>query len=107
VARSGRLPRGRGYVRLAFLPAAAALAFVPRAPFRPLTQTTPVPAWVTPVGQLLLATPTLAVTCWAQLHIAAHAISPLAISQPPAVYPLIAELTGWCAVTGHRRPLEC
>jgi hypothetical protein len=34
-------PLGQGTVRLAFLPAVAALAFVPRAPFRPLTHTIP------------------------------------------------------------------
>ena len=99
VASTSHSPLGQGIVRFAFLPAVAALAFVPRAPFRPLTQTTPVPAWVTPAGQLLLAAPFLAVTCWAQLRIAAHAIPPLAIGHPPAVYPLIAQLTGWCAVT--------
>ena len=99
VASTSHSPLGQGYVRFASLPAVAALAFVPRAQFRPLTQTTPVPAWVTPVGQLLLAAPVLAVTCWAQLRIVAHAIPPHAIGHPPAVYPLIAQLTGWCAVT--------
>jgi len=49
-------------------------------------------------GLILLAAPILAVTCWAQLRIVAHAIPPVAISHPPAVYPLIAQLTGWCAV---------
>jgi hypothetical protein len=38
-------------------------------------------------------------TSWAQLRIAAHAIPPHATGHPPAVYPLIAQLTGWCAVT--------
>ncbi len=92
-------PIGPGSVRLAFLPAVAALAFVPRAPFRPLTQTTPVPVWVAPAGHLLLAAPILAVTCWAQLRIIAHSIPPHTLGHPPAVYPLIAQLTGWCAVT--------
>ena len=90
-------PLGPGNLRLAFLPAVAAVAFVPRTPFRPLTQTTPVPAWVAPAGHLLLAAPILALTCWAQLLIAAHN-PPHALSHPP-VYPLIAQLTGWCAVT--------
>ena len=94
----GSQPLGQGNVRLAFLPAVAALAFVPRAPFRPLTQTTPVPAWVAPAGQLLLAAPILAATCWAQLRIIAHTIPPHSLGQPPAVYPLVAQLTGWCAV---------
>jgi hypothetical protein len=91
-------PLGPGDVRLAFLPAVAALAFVPRAPFRPLTQATPVPVWVTPAGHLLLAAPVLAVTCWAQLRIIAHTIPPHATVYQAAVYPLIAQLTGWCAV---------
>jgi hypothetical protein len=95
VAGTAHQPLGQGYVRLAFLPAVAALAFVPRAWFRPVTQATPVPAWVTPAGQLLLAAPVLAVTCRAQLRIVAHAIPP----HTPAIYPLIAQLTGWCAVT--------
>ena len=87
-------------MRLAFLPAVAALAFVLRAPFRPVTQATPVPAWVAPAGHLLLAAPVLAATCWVQLRIMAHSIPPHAPSaHAPAVYPLIAQLTGWCAVT--------
>ncbi len=98
LAGASHSPLGQGTVRLAFLPAVAALAFVPRAPFRPLSQTTPVPAWVAPAGHLLLAAPILAVTCWAQLRIVAHTITPHAIYLP-AVYPLIAQLTGWCVVT--------
>ena len=91
-------PLGQGDVRIAFLPSVAALAFVLRAPFRPLTQTTPVPAWVAPASHLLLAAPVLAVTCWAQLRIMSHTIPPHMPGHPPAVYPLIAQLTGWCAV---------
>jgi hypothetical protein len=93
-----RSPLGPGTVRLAFVAAVAALAFVPRAWFRPLTQTTPVPAWLAPAGHLLLAAPILAVTCWAQLRILARTFPPHT-SSGPAVYPLIAQLTGWCAVT--------
>jgi hypothetical protein len=92
-------PLDYGSVRLAFLPAVAALAFVPRVPFRPLAQATPVPAWVVPVGRLLLAAPALAVTGWAQLRIIAGTIPPHAVIHWPAVYPLIAQLIGWCAVT--------
>lgn len=92
-------PLRPGNVRLAFIPAIAALAFVPRTPVRPLAQTTPVPAWVAPAGYVLLAVPVLAVTCWAQLLIMDHAIPPHTLGRPPAVYPLIAQLTGWCAVT--------
>jgi hypothetical protein len=98
-ADASRSPLDQGTVRLSFLPAVAALAFVPRTPFRPLTQTTPVPAWVAPVGHVLLASPVLAATCWAQLSIMIQTIPPRTISHPPAVYPLIAQLTGWCAVT--------
>jgi hypothetical protein len=94
-----RPPLGLGDVRFAFLPAVAALAFVPRTTFRPLTKTTPVPAWVTPAGHLLLAAPILAATCWAQLRIIAHTVPPHTLGHLPAVYPLVAQLTGWCAVT--------
>lgn len=96
VADTSHSPLGQGTVRLAFLPAVAALAFVPRAAFRPLTQATPVPAWVAPAGHILLAAPILAVTCWAQLGIMAHTIPPRTPGYSPAVYPLIAQLTGWC-----------
>jgi hypothetical protein len=92
-------PLDYGSLRLAFLPAVAALAFVPRTPFRPLTQATPVPAWLAPAGHLLLAAPVLALTCWAQASIIAHAIPQHAIGHPAHAYPVIAQLTGWCAVT--------
>src|SRR6185437_14429756 len=98
VADSSHSALSQGTVRLAFLPAVAALAFVIRAPFRPLTQATPVPAWVTPAGHLLLAAPVLAVTCWAYLRILVHGILPHALVHPAAVYPVIAQLAGWCAV---------
>jgi hypothetical protein len=98
-AHAPRTALGPGAVRLAFLPAVAALAFVPRVPFRPVTQTTPVPAWVTPAGHLVLAVPILAATCWAQLRIIAHTVPAHTLGHLPAVYPLIAQLTGWCAVT--------
>jgi hypothetical protein len=99
VAGTSRGPLDQGTVRLAFLPAVAALAFVPRVPFRPLTQAVPVPAWVAPAGYLLLAVPVLAATCWAQLRITAQTIPAHTLGHPPAVYPLIAQLTGWSAVT--------
>jgi hypothetical protein len=67
-------PLGQGSLRLAFLPAIAALAFVPRAPFRPLTQTIPVPAWTAPAGYILLSAPILGLTCWVQLCIIASTI---------------------------------
>jgi len=98
VADTSHSPLGAGTVRLAFLPAVAALAFVLRAPFRPVTQATPVPDWVAPAGHILLAAPVLAVTCWAQLRIMAHTVPPRTLSHLPAIYPVIAQLTGWCAV---------
>jgi hypothetical protein len=99
VADTSHSPLGPGTVRLAFLPAIAALAFVLRAPFRPLTQVTPVPAWVAPAGHIVLAAPVLAATCWAQLRIVAHTIPAHTFGHPPAIYSMIAQLTGWCAVT--------
>ena len=52
-----------------------------------------------PAGHIALAAPVLAVTCWAQLRIVAHTIPPHTLSHPPAISPVIAQLTGWCAVT--------
>ena len=89
----------QGTIRLALLPAAAALAFVPYVPFRPLTRATPVPAWVTPAGHLLLAAPCLALTFWAQLRIMAPVIPPHAPQDPrEPYYALIAQLVGWSAI---------
>jgi hypothetical protein len=95
-AGSAHWQLSQGAVRYAFLPAVAALSYVPRAPFRPLTQVATVPSWVGPAGHVLLAGPLLAATCWAQLGIMAHTIPHHAPGYAPAVYPLIAQLTGWC-----------
>src|SRR6202035_976381 len=46
-----------------------------------------------------LAAPVLTITCWAQLRIMAHTMPPHTTGHPSAIYPLIAQLTGWCAVT--------
>jgi len=54
---------------------------------------------VTPAGHVVLAAPVLAATCWAQLRIVAHTIPAHTLGYPPASYPMIAQLTGWCAVT--------
>jgi hypothetical protein len=90
----------QGTVRLCLLPAAAALAFVPYVPFRPLTRAIPVPACVIPAGHLLLAAPVLAVTCWAQLRIMASAIPPHAPQDPhEPLSALVAQLIGWAAIT--------
>jgi hypothetical protein len=98
-ARSSQAPLDHSAVRIAFLPAAAVLAFVLTAPFRPLTQATPVPAWVTQAGYLLLAAPVLAATCWGQLRLMDYSMPAASVARAPAVYPLIAQLTGWCAIT--------
>jgi hypothetical protein len=97
VARHSHHALGQAVVRLTFLPAVAALAFVPRDPLRPLTESAPAPGWLTSAGQALLAVPALAATCWAQLLLLGHTAP--ALSRGPAVYPLLAQLTGWCAVT--------
>jgi hypothetical protein len=89
----------QGTARFAFLPVAAALAFLLRRSFRPLIQVTPVPAWVTQAAHVLLATPFLGATCWLQLRILASTFPTVAEVHPPAVYPLVAQLVGWCAVT--------
>jgi len=98
VARTSGWQLHQGNVRLALLPAVAALAFVPRAAFRPLSLTTPIPSWLAPAGHLVLAAPVLALTCWAQLRVMAYTLPQHALGPAPAVYPLIAQFTGWCAV---------
>ncbi len=98
-ARHSQAPLDHSAVHVAFLPAVAVLAFVLNAPFRPVTQATPVPAWVTPAGYLLLATPVLAATCWGQLRLMDYSRPAASVARAPAVYPLIALLTGWCVVT--------
>jgi hypothetical protein len=99
VARNSQWRISEGTVRLTFLAAVAALAFVPRGQFRPLTQATPVPPWLAQAGQIALAVPIVAATCWAQLRIMAYTVPPHALGHRPAVYPLVAQLAGWCAIT--------
>jgi hypothetical protein len=99
VAETSHSPLDQNDVRLVFLPAVAALAFVAHVPFRPVTHTTPVPAWMTSAGQVVLALPLLAATGWAQLGIMAGAVPPGSASRPAAIYPLLAQLTGWCALS--------
>ena len=98
VAEHAHASLSQGTGRIAFVPAIAALAFVVRDPLRPLSGATPVPAWAVPAGHLLLAAPVLAITGWVQLRIIAGTIPPSALGHPPAVYPVIAQLTGWCAI---------
>ena len=99
LTHGSHLTLSEGTVRFAFLPVVAVLAFLLRCPFRPLIQVTPVPAWVTQAAHVVLAVPVLGITCWAQLRILAGTFPASVHVHPPAVYPLIAQLVGWCAVT--------
>ena len=97
---AGRSPLDQSTVRVTFLPAVAALAFVPHIHFRPIIQAAPTPTWIAPVGQTLFALPVLAATCWVQLRLMAGTL-PAGLAGPvPAVYPLLAQLTGWSVLTG-------
>jgi hypothetical protein len=89
-------PLGQNAVRLTFLPACATVAFAPRTVFRPLTGATPVPAWPAAAMQMVLAFAVLAATCWAQLSLLNYTFARPAAE--PAIYPLIAGLTGWSAI---------
>lgn len=91
----GHSPLDQNTVRLTFLPAVGALAFVPHVHFRPLIQTTPVSIWVASAGQMLLALPVIAITCAVQLGLMASTFPAPYRRHLPAVYPLIAQLTGW------------
>jgi hypothetical protein len=84
-------------VRFCFLPAVVAVAFVLRAPVQSLADAAPAAAWLSSAGHILLATPVLAATCWAQLGVMSHTI-PRSAAADPAIYPLLAQLTGWCAI---------
>jgi hypothetical protein len=92
-------PISQGTVRVTFLPAVATLAFVAHVQFRPVMQTTPVPTWIAAAGQTLLALPVLALTCWVQLRLMTSTYPPASAGHLPAVYPLLAQLTGWSALT--------
>jgi hypothetical protein len=96
---AAQTPLDQGTVRITFLPAVAALAFVPHAHFRPLVEATPVPLWIASVGQTLLALPVLAVTCWVQLQLMASTEPSADAGHLPAVYPLLAQLTAWSVLT--------
>lgn len=85
-------------MRFTILPTIAALAFVPRAAFRPLVDATPVPAWTASAGQTILAAPVVVMTCWVQLLLL-YPRTPHGVScHAPAIHPLLAQLTGWCAL---------
>jgi hypothetical protein len=95
LAHTSHSPLDQTTVRLTFIPAVAGLAFVPHAPLRPLVQTTPLPAWIIPASQVFLAVPMLALTCWVQLLVMIHTHPSIDRHHLPALYPLIAQLTGW------------
>src|SRR5580693_1662009 len=90
VADRSHSPLDQTQVRLTFVPALAGLAFVARAPVRPLAVAAPMPAWVTSAGQLLMAGLLLAATVALQLGLVAHT--------SPRGYALPAQLTGWAAL---------
>ena len=96
---AGHTPLDQGTVRVTFLPAMAALAFVPHVNFRPLIPTTPVPTWIASAGQTLPAAPVLATTCWVQLQLMASTLPAHSTAHLPAVYLLLAQLTGWSVLT--------
>jgi len=96
VAHKYHAPLGQTTVRFTFLMPSATMAFVPATLFRPLTHTTPVPAWLTSAIQTLLAFAVLAVTCWAQLSLMAYTF-PIHATEG-AIYTLIAVLTAWSMI---------
>lgn len=77
----------------------AALAFVSHVRFRPVIHTTPLPSWIAPVGHTLLSLPVVGLTCRMQLGLMASTVHAAYGRHLPAVYPLLAQLTGWCAFT--------
>jgi hypothetical protein len=92
---AGHSPLDQNTIRLTFVPALGALAFVPHIHFRPLIQTTPVAIGITSAGQMLLAIPVIALNCALQLGLMASTYPAPDRGRLPAVYPLIAQLTGW------------
>lgn len=92
---AGHTPINQDTVRFTFLPAVAALAYVPHVHFRPLIQAMPVATWIASAAQTTLAVPVLAVTCWVQLRLMSGTVPAGSTGDLPAVYPLLAQLTGW------------
>jgi hypothetical protein len=97
-ADKSHYPLSQTNVRYCFLPAVVAIGFVPRAPVQSVAQAAPAPAWLSSACHIVLAIPVLAATCWAQLGVMSHTLPPGAADRP-AVYPLLAQLSGWCAVS--------
>jgi hypothetical protein len=97
-ARTSHTPLDETTVRLTLLPAVAALTYVPHDPLRPLAQTVPLPGWIASLTQIVCAVPALALTSWVQLVIMAHTHPAAARHHLTAIYPLIAQLTGWATL---------
>ena len=93
---TSRFPLSADDARLTLLPAVAALCFVPHVCFRPVIQTVPVPAWLAAAGHILFSAPLLAATCAANLQVMTASYAGRA--HAPALYPLIAQFTGWAAL---------
>jgi hypothetical protein len=97
-AGTSHTPLDETTVRLTLLPAVAALTYVPHDPLRPLAQTVPLPSWIASATPIVCAVPVLALTSWVQLVIMAHTHPSAARHHLAAIYPLIAQLTGWATL---------
>jgi hypothetical protein len=93
---TSRPPLDANQVRLTWLPAVAALCFAPHVYFRPVIQTVPVPARLAATEHTLLSAPLVVATCATDLQVTTTRDTGLA--HTPALYPLIAQFTGWAAV---------
>ncbi len=98
-AQKGHWAVDQNTMRFTVLPAIAALAFIPHTAFRPIVDATPVPAWLASAGQTIFTIPVLALTCWVQLLLISPRTAPGVIAHPHAIYPLLAQIAGWCALT--------
>ncbi len=90
-------------IRAAFIPIAAAVAFLPADPHRSLTAALPAPVWLSVAGRLVIALPLLGLTGWIQLQLANTELPIVFRNQGmtsvhlpwPA---LVAELIAWSAI---------
>src|ERR1700728_1141486 len=91
-------PLDQTTVRLTLLPAVAAVTFIPNPPLRSLARSAPLPAWIVPAVQVILAAPALVWPCGIQVIVMSHPPPVAARHHLAAIYPVIAQLTGWAAV---------
>lgn len=91
-------PLDQTTVKLTLLPAIVALTFASRAPARALTHSAAVPAWIVSGMQNVVALFALALTCSVQLVIMDHSNPSADRHHLAAIYPLIAQVTGWAAI---------